>query len=151
MSAPAAERPPLFVYGTLMFAEVLTVLLDRVPRIEPAVVAGWRAASLPGRRYPGLVPDPAARTSGRLLLGLAEAEMAVLDAFEGALYEVGPLVLVDGRAVSAYLWRDLSVASTSVWDPGVFAESHLECYARRCVAWRAGLTPGQVRQPGQVQ
>ncbi|MCM3886952.1 gamma-glutamylcyclotransferase family protein [Frankia sp. R82] len=143
MFAPAGDRRPLFVYGTLMFPAVLTVLLARVPRMEPVAVSAWRAACLLQRPYPGLVPDPGARTCGQLLLGLDDAEVAILDAFEGPAYEVGPLVLTDGRAAFAYLWRDLTQVSTQLWDPQVFAERHLVDYARRCAHWRARFAAGR--------
>lgn len=45
----------LFAYGTLMFPEVLQVLLGRVPDVVSATVAGWRVARLPGRIYPVMV------------------------------------------------------------------------------------------------
>ncbi|CAO5175793.1 putative gamma-glutamylcyclotransferase [Frankia sp. AiPs1] len=140
MTRPVEGHRPLFVYGTLMFPEVLAILLGRVPRMERAAVAGWRAAGLRDRLYPGLVPDPASQTSGQVLLGLDTAQTGVLDAFEGVAYEVGPLVLTDGRAVFAYLWKDLAEVTAQVWDPQAFSERHLDDYARRCAIWHARFT-----------
>jgi hypothetical protein len=134
-----------------MFPEVLTVLLGRVPALEPASAPGWRAAALRDRIYPGLVrPGPpggaagetvfAAVATGRVLLGLDAGERAVLDAFEGAAYEAGPLVLADGRAALAYHWLDPAAVTDQDWDAGAFAEEHLARYARRCATWRARMS-----------
>ena len=63
------EPDALFVYGTLMFPEVLEVLLGRTPEMAPAALDGWRAAALADRVYPGLVaatrglPDGGNRTT----------------------------------------------------------------------------------------
>ncbi|WP_250292550.1 gamma-glutamylcyclotransferase, partial [Frankia sp. CiP1_Cm_nod1] len=52
---PGVGPSELFVYGTLCFPEVARALLGRLPCSRPAAAAGWRAAALPGRAYPGLV------------------------------------------------------------------------------------------------
>ncbi|WP_462185671.1 MULTISPECIES: gamma-glutamylcyclotransferase family protein [unclassified Frankia] len=145
MSSAEAERAvPLFVYGTLLFPEVVRALIGRVPQAGPATVTGWRAARLRDRLYPGLVPTaeadgPDRATAGLVLLGLAPRERAILDAFEGEAYEARPLVLADGLPAMAYLWRDLAEAMPENWDARVFADRHLTDYALRCVTWRAGL------------
>ncbi|WP_261570896.1 gamma-glutamylcyclotransferase family protein, partial [Frankia gtarii] len=52
---PDGPGPLLFVYGTLMFPEVVSTLIGRVPPMESAAAPGWRAARLRDRLYPGLV------------------------------------------------------------------------------------------------
>ncbi|ONH29899.1 gamma-glutamylcyclotransferase family protein [Pseudofrankia asymbiotica] len=88
MGVPVGERAglALFAYGTLMFGDIVEALLGRRPAFTAAAVAGWRAARLPGRVYPGLVPAAGRRASGLLLSGLSAAEWALLDAFEGDAY-----------------------------------------------------------------
>ncbi len=142
MARAARSEADLFVYGTLMFPEVLSTLIGRVPALEPAHARGWRPAPLRGRVYPGLVrgkgDDPAA--AGRVLRGLTAEERAIFDAFEGAAYDAGPLVLGDGRAAVAYRWLDPAEVLAGTWDAGRFAERDLDSYVRRCAAWRARLT-----------
>ncbi|WP_035921131.1 gamma-glutamylcyclotransferase family protein [Frankia sp. QA3] len=152
MSRSAAERRPpvpadgpgplLFVYGTLMFPEVVSTLIGRVPPMESAAAPGWRAARLRDRLYPGLVRRVArdeAPAAGRVLVGLDPRERAVLDAFEGSAYEAGPLVLADGRPAAAYLWLDVAEVTAEDWDARAFADRHLGDYVQRCAAWRARL------------
>ncbi|GAA2435489.1 gamma-glutamylcyclotransferase family protein [Streptomyces macrosporus] len=135
---PTAAADPLFVYGTLRFPEVLRALLGRVPARTPADVAGWRAAPLEGRLYPGLVPAEETVT-GLLLEDLTPAEWRVLDAFEGDEYDRRRLALTDGRHCCAYVWSAGRVLP-GTWSVEDFAERHLADFVLRC----ASLVPGPV-------
>ena len=131
METPLAhEDAPLFVYGTLCFEEVLRALLGRAPRGEPASVAGWRAAALAGRPYPGLVPARGGVARGRVLSGLTPGEFAVLDRFEGAEYEMRVLALGAGRVARTYVWRGGDVLPGD-WSPDAYASRVLAAYGRR--------------------
>jgi gamma-glutamylcyclotransferase (GGCT)/AIG2-like uncharacterized protein YtfP len=124
------EDTPLFVYGTLCFEEVLRALLGRVPRGEPGSVAGWRAAALARRPYPGLVPAPGGAARGRLLFGLTSGECGVLDSFEGCEYVMRGVALADGRGARTYVWRDAGGRDVLAedWDPGEYAARVIAAY-----------------------
>lgn len=128
----------LFVYGTLRFPPVLQALLGRVPALSDAELPGWRAAALPGRTYPGLVPGAGAR--GVVLDGLTEEEWAVLDAFEGSGYIRSEVVLADGRTAWTYIWLDTEGVLASDWAAADFARTELSAYVEGCRAWRRGLS-----------
>jgi hypothetical protein len=66
----SGEDDRLFAYGSLMFDEVLTALIGRLPNRTPAVAPGWRVIALPERVYPGLVQDAEAQAPGILIDGL---------------------------------------------------------------------------------
>jgi gamma-glutamylcyclotransferase (GGCT)/AIG2-like uncharacterized protein YtfP len=132
-----AEERALFVYGTLMFPEVLRALLGRVPESVPAAVAGWRAARLPGHVYPVLVPAGAGTARGLLLTGLTAAEWRVLDEYEGPMYDLRPVALTDGRRGWAYVGADPAAASAEDWDADRFAAEHLSAYLGQCTGWAA--------------
>ena len=150
---PADERAgyPLFAYGTLMFGEVLDGLIGRRPPVTAAVLPGWRAARLPGRVYPGLVPAPGGQAGGLLVTGLNADEWAVFDAFEGDPYLLREVALGSPppparpatpgaadqpvRTVLTYAWRDLDDVEDDDWDPGWFAAHRLGRYAARLRAW----------------
>ncbi|MGW0249487.1 gamma-glutamylcyclotransferase family protein [Nocardia goodfellowii] len=127
------EGDTLFVYGTLQFPEVLTVLLGRCPELVPAELPGWRVAALPGRVYPGLVREPGALARGMLLCGLEPAEWLVLDSFEDDEYDLRPVVL-DGRAAWTYVWT--AAASPDHWYAAAFAATHLADFLPHCAQWR---------------
>ncbi|HEX2313221.1 MAG TPA: gamma-glutamylcyclotransferase family protein [Thermomonospora sp.] len=124
----------LFVYGTLRFPEVLSILLGRVPELEPATAAGWRVKALPGAVYPGLVPDPDAVAEGLLMTGLSEDERRLLDAYEGEEYEPRLLRLDGGREGWAYVWRHETAPHD--WDIARFARRDLAAYLAGCRVWR---------------
>jgi gamma-glutamylcyclotransferase (GGCT)/AIG2-like uncharacterized protein YtfP len=130
-----AEPEALFVYGTLQFPDVLRALIGRVPEHEPAAVAGWRAAVLPGRVYPGLV-SAAATVHGVLLSGLTSAEWRILDAFEGPGYDRQPVLLLDGRSAWAYIYPLEAEVGDDDWSSAAFAARHLPAYVERCAVWR---------------
>lgn len=128
----------LFVYGTLRFPDVLRALLGRVPDLTPATARGWRVAALLGRRYPGLVAEPDGRAAGLLVTGLTADEQRILDAFEGALYDLRRLPLDGGRHGWAYVWTADADVAAHAWDPEHFAEQDLSAYVGRCAGWRDG-------------
>ncbi|MGV9818529.1 gamma-glutamylcyclotransferase family protein [Nocardia xishanensis] len=160
----SAAEHALFVYGTLQFPEVLRELLGRCPDLAPAELAGWRAAALPGRVYPGLVQDGRATVRGVLLSGLTAGEWAVLDAFEDDEYDLRAVVF-DGEPVGAggsgslrarpgnsggtvcvppgvvwtYVWT--ADAMSVEWRAEAFAAEHLSAFAVRCAGWRRTLDP----------
>ena len=125
----------LFVYGSLLFPEVMRVLLGRVPDSTPATVAGWRVAALPGRVYPCLVPAEAL-ARGQVVSGLKPAEWRTLDAFEDTVYDLRRLTLTDGRDAWAYVCTSPSDALPHDWDFQTFERDHLTDYLKRCSAWR---------------
>jgi gamma-glutamylcyclotransferase (GGCT)/AIG2-like uncharacterized protein YtfP len=131
VGGPAA----LFAYGTLRFPEVLAVLLDRVPAHTQGTAAGWRAAALAGRVYPGLVRAEG-EVTGMLITGLTPDELRLIDEYESGPYELHILTLNDGRDGWAYAWSDDAVVLPDDWSPAAFADLHLADFAAKCRAWR---------------
>lgn len=127
----------LFAYGTLRFPAVLHALLGRVPPLSAASLAGWRAAALPGRIYPGLVPGAAAR--GVAIDGVRAGEWDVLDAFEGTEYERREVTLDDGRTAWTYVWIAADAPAPHDWDPARFEREDLATYVHRCRRWRSAF------------
>jgi gamma-glutamylcyclotransferase (GGCT)/AIG2-like uncharacterized protein YtfP len=126
----------LFVYGTLQFPPVLGAVIGRVPAMVPATLSGWRAAALPGRVYPGLVPAAGGRAVGQVLSALTAGDWARLDHFEGDAYDRRELPLDGGGRAWAYVWQDAAGAAAHDWDPARFAAIHLGDYVIGCAEWR---------------
>ncbi|WP_433710105.1 gamma-glutamylcyclotransferase family protein [Nocardia sp. CA-084685] len=129
-----AHDDRLFVYGTLQFPEVLIELIGRCPDSVAAELTGWRAAALPGRVYPGLVPAAGAVAQGVVLSGLDAGEWAVLDAFEDDEYElrqVGP-----GPVASTWTYVWTSAVAQNDWCAQRFAAEHLDLFVAGCAEWR---------------
>ncbi len=125
----------LFVYGSLLFPEVLRALLGRVPNRVPASAPGWRVAALPGCVYPGLVRGPGTAT-GLVMTDLAQREWQVLDAFEGELYQLRCLSLSNDRRGWAYVSEGVTQPSANDWDATLFSEREPGAYVEGCIAWR---------------
>lgn len=142
--------PGLFVYGSLTFAEVLGLVLGRVPAHRPARAVGWRAAALRDRPFPGLVaagepgsdrPGPGGAqavgaVTGLLLTDLTERERAAADAFEGPMYTLAPIGLDDGTPAVTYACTDRSLVLPYDWDALRF-RGELPSYLERCRDWLA--------------
>lgn len=81
-----SNGPGLFVYGTLMDADVRTMVIGRPlepAQIRPARLKNMRRVYIAGRLYPMVVPRRGAEVEGLLLSGLSQEDFVRLDAFEG--------------------------------------------------------------------
>lgn len=125
----------LFVYGSLLFPEVLEVLIGRVPESTPASAQGWRAAALPGRPYPALVRAEAI-ARGRVISDLGGPEWQIIEAFEDPVYELRRLDLTDGRQGWTYVCSSEDDVLPQEWDVKAFEAHDLPAYLDRCIAWR---------------
>jgi gamma-glutamylcyclotransferase (GGCT)/AIG2-like uncharacterized protein YtfP len=98
----------LFVYGTLMVAEVMRRVSGFDQAGDVAVLHGHRRRVLSGELYPAIVPWPDCRVEGLLYRGLEPGQLAALDAFEGAMYRRVPVDVViraDRFSAETYLLR----------------------------------------------
>ncbi|MCR9054327.1 MAG: gamma-glutamylcyclotransferase family protein [Phaeodactylibacter xiamenensis] len=133
-----SEMRPLFVYGTLLFPEILRLLLGRLPGSSEAVLHGYHRFSIHDgadiRPYPAVFPRAASEVRGLLLYGLSPKEHTVLDAYEGEDYvKTAVSVLQDDQRVEAsvYIWRaDKRGQLRGVWDPEQFMRQHLGAYLK---------------------
>jgi gamma-glutamylcyclotransferase (GGCT)/AIG2-like uncharacterized protein YtfP len=131
----SAEINKLFVYGTLILDDVVSTLIDRIPRYQDATAPGWRVVSLPQRVYPGLVPGPG-EVNGKVFTDLTDAEWTTLDAFEDPAYTlvaVRVLLPLETRAL-AYIWRGEHI--NQPWSTATFGRDQLADYLDRCRRWR---------------
>ncbi len=119
----------IFCYGTLMFPAVRDALLGkRQLGAQPALLRGWACRRLVRASYPGLVEDAGSLTRGVLLSGLSDADMRILDSYEGDTYvrrflpvEIGHSVEPGPLPVRAHVY--------------VIAPSALHCVTK--TLWRA--------------
>ena len=136
LSAVWAEPAPLFVYGSLLFPEVMRTLIGRDPERTPAAIKGWSIVAIPGKLYPGLVPDDGLVAAGHLITDLAEHEWRVLDAFESDFYELRSVMTQDQTTAWVYALNDGGDGFSDPWDSTKFAQDSLEQYLHSCSRWR---------------
>jgi gamma-glutamylcyclotransferase (GGCT)/AIG2-like uncharacterized protein YtfP len=112
---------PLFVYGTLRDADVVSVVLGRtldVCALERATALGHLTVYYPGQTYPALLAKPDSSAEGLLFRHLSARDIALLDTFEGDEYRRGSiLVQIEGEALGAlcYLPTRPIAADARVW------------------------------------
>ncbi len=81
------KKYTLFVYGTLMWPQVLRTLTGSSWVTEDAVLIGFKRCRIKGAVYPGIKKDSTSSVKGKVVRGLGEKEILILDQFEGDAYE----------------------------------------------------------------
>ncbi|CAB79849.1 AIG2-like protein [Arabidopsis thaliana] len=112
----------LFVYGSLQEPEVVYVLLNRVPDHVSAVLSGL--FRLKGRVYPTILPDGTGKVNGKVLKGITDDELKMLDEFEDVEYDrkTVEVMLTDTSEklqVETYVWKNKD-------DPDLYGEWDFE-------------------------
>jgi gamma-glutamylcyclotransferase (GGCT)/AIG2-like uncharacterized protein YtfP len=138
MSTPPVS---LFAYGTLQLPDVLHAVVGRRWQGEPALLVGYSRYRVRGKPYPAIVAEPAGNVAGLLYGGVAAEELALLDSYEGELYErLTVNVRVGGAANPAVVYvlgeQHRSLLSGDAWDLGEFAREHLTGYLQRIALTR---------------
>ncbi|XP_042444921.1 AIG2-like protein D isoform X2 [Zingiber officinale] len=118
----------VFVYDTLMDDQVVQALLKHVPPSSSAVLNHYHRYSIKGRVYPAILPVETKKVTGKVLFGITNVELDVLDAFEDIEYErrvveVSLLDKTEKLLVNAYVWSDKN-------DPNLYSEWDFEEWKR---------------------
>ncbi|KAK4853761.1 hypothetical protein QYF36_014123 [Acer negundo] len=101
----------VFVYGSLLADDVVRVLLKRVPESSSAVLNNYHRFSIKDRVYPAILPVLSKTVTGKVLLGITDPELHILDVFEDVEYkrttvDVSLLDNADKLQAQAYVWAD---------------------------------------------
>ncbi|XP_022756296.1 AIG2-like protein D [Durio zibethinus] len=128
MSGSAAAVHNVFVYGSLLADDVVRVLLNRIPPSSAALLTGFHRFSIKGRVYPAILPVQNDQVIGKVLLGITDTELHILDEFEDVEYqktqvEVSLLESSDKLKAHAYVWNNAN-------DPNLFGDWNFEEWAR---------------------
>lgn len=136
----------LFVYGTLMDADVRTLVIGRAleaAQIAPAVLKHMRRVYIAGRVYPMVIPRRGDSVEGLLLSGLSAEDYARLDAFEGGDYaRERQAVWPAGAAepVNAWFYRTRGIgprATARLWELEPWRTREKALFLREARAWTA--------------
>jgi gamma-glutamylcyclotransferase (GGCT)/AIG2-like uncharacterized protein YtfP len=133
----------VFVYGTLQFDDVVEAVTGRRFEGVKASLEDYGRRRVRDRRYPGVFPEPGSRTEGVLYRGVDAAALALLDLFEGDLYDrVALQVCVDEGPAGAQTWssawtyvvapRHRALLSDELWDAEAFLREHGAAYLAAC-------------------
>ena len=126
----------LFVYGSLMFDQVLTGLVQgRYEKVD-AELRGYARLQVRGELYPGLVRATRGRVQGAVLTGVTADDLQRLDLFEGHYYKrIAVRVYMQGTIISAqtYVFRQRyrRLLSSSEWQPVQFKQRYLQRFLKQ--------------------
>jgi gamma-glutamylcyclotransferase (GGCT)/AIG2-like uncharacterized protein YtfP len=114
----------VFTYGSLMFSQVWRHVVRGHYASISGVAIGVRRGAVPNEEYPGCTRVANAHTQGRAYFNVDAADLARLDAFEGAHYwRESVLVKSDeGQTFPAwiYLYKFADVLTQTDWSPERF-------------------------------
>ena len=114
----------VFTYGSLMFPEVWGRVVRGNYRSTAACLDGHARFEIVGETYPGMVDRPGNSVDGVLYFDVSPADIAALDAFEGAEYrrDTVRVALPSGEMVDAgtYIYLLPQKLSESPWMPEAF-------------------------------
>lgn len=132
-----APMHSVFVYGTLMFPNVISAVLGRevtAKELTNATLQNHRRIAVQNEAYPTAIAAMGYRIAGKLLQGVTETEMRLLDAYEGETYaRVAVSVVTDTGDHDVFTYLDTHETVPSAlrdWDPEHFENTQMQSYLR---------------------
>jgi gamma-glutamylcyclotransferase (GGCT)/AIG2-like uncharacterized protein YtfP len=132
----------LFTYGSLMYPQVWSRVMQRLHASRPATLAGYSRRQLPGEVHPAMIPSgPDSTIEGVLYADLTPDELARLDRFEdeGIDYKrISVTVETASGQVDAftYMYMHPDRVSAAPWDPTDFETAGLQHFLNNYVRQR---------------
>jgi len=125
----------VFTYGSLMFAEVWTRVVEGRYRSVDGVLHDHARFAVVAQDYPGMIHAAGASVKGVVYLDVDAADVERLDRFEGDDYrrDVVSVVCSDDvpRSCSTYIYLPSDRLAGTPWEPTAFAmERFLTTYCR---------------------
>jgi gamma-glutamylcyclotransferase (GGCT)/AIG2-like uncharacterized protein YtfP len=132
----------LFVYGTLMWPEIMAEVIGRKMDGRPAVLHDVRRFRVKDQVYPSLVTDPGFTVEGVVYTGLSDAELAALDRFEGPEYDRREVTVQCGAerlSAGVYFTSEagMKLLEPDEWTPEDLPPDNLRCFRSSYKGWRA--------------
>lgn len=124
----------LFVYGSLLFPDLVTALTGKHFRSVPATLAGYRRFRVKDCDYPAMIETPGAKVEGQIIENVDEKSMHILSFFEGDEYaQQQVIVYLSDKKLQAttFVWTaDLALLEDTDWDKDVFEKGALPFYLK---------------------
>uniref|UniRef100_A0ACD5ZCH8 Uncharacterized protein n=1 Tax=Avena sativa TaxID=4498 RepID=A0ACD5ZCH8_AVESA len=141
----AAGAHSVFVYGSLMADEVVSAILNRVPASSPALLTDHHRFSVKGRVYPAILPVESKKVAGRVIMGISDAELVVLDAFEDYEYvrrrvQISLADTAETMLADTYIWSDAKDPDLyGEWDFEEWKKLHMKDFLTMTLGFMSGL------------
>ncbi|TVU07711.1 hypothetical protein EJB05_41077 [Eragrostis curvula] len=134
----------VFVYGSLMAEEVVRAILKRVPPAAPATLPNYHRFSIKERIYPAILPVENKKVAGKVITGVTDHELRILDAFEDVEYTRTrvEISLTDSSETMAdtYVWSDAEDPNLyGEWDFEEWKKLHMKDFLAMTLGFMHGL------------
>ncbi|KAM0915330.1 hypothetical protein ACQ4PT_010935 [Festuca glaucescens] len=135
----------VFVYGSLMADEVVSAILNRVPASCPALLTDYHRFCVKDRIYPAILPVERKKVAGRVIMGISDAELIVLDAFEDYEYvrrrvQISLTDTSDTMLADTYVWSDAKDPDLyGEWDFEEWKKLHMKDFLTMTLGFVQGL------------
>jgi len=124
----------LFVYGTLLFPEVIQNITGRLFKSSSAKLAGYKRLGILGCDYPAIIEKENALTQGELLFAVDEESMRKIEAFEGDEYVKRKLTVISDKKefeAIVFIWAsDAKMLTECDWNIAEFNRKYLGNYLK---------------------
>lgn len=127
----------VFVYGTLLFPEILKGLTGRTFLTRNAELKNYKRMQVSGADYPAIVKAEGEGVKGKLLLNVDARSAELLRFYEGDDYCCQKLEVTIGLKplkASVFVWKDsTSLLSDTDWNIDHFRQNFLNDYLKYVV------------------
>lgn len=122
----------LFVYGSLLFTEMLEALTGKKFKTEPAILRNYRRFSVLDQDYPAIVKMSNSFVAGKIVFDVDDRSLDVISFFEGDEYELKKVNAESENkslVAFAFCWKhDLKHLDNKEWDMENFRSESLSFY-----------------------
>ena len=127
----------LFIYGTLLFPEILEGITNKALQTIPGKLRGYKRCKVFGCDYPAIIPDPNSMVEGKLVINLDNHSMNIITFFEGEDYRKSTVIIQAGNQevpATAFTWNgDFYRLEKEDWNKKLFEQYSLQYYAAKII------------------
>lgn len=127
----------LFVYGTLLFPEIIEGLTQTRFKSQSAVLENYKRCNVIGCDFPAVIRDEGSSVEGKILFDVTNEALELLTFFEGDDFKkIDTQVQVDGNIVDAfvYVWNsENGFLDETDWQIEAFEQESLQFYKEHVV------------------
>ncbi|KQK17418.1 AIG2-like protein D [Brachypodium distachyon] len=144
-AAAAGGAHTVFVYGSLMTDEVVSAIINRVPPSSPALLLDHHRFNVKGRIYPAILPVESKKVAGKVIMGVTDAELILLDAFEDFEYvrrrvQISLTDTSETMLADTYVWSDADDPDLyGEWDFEEWKKLHMKDFLTMTLGFMNGL------------
>ena len=126
----------IFVYGSLMFDEVWDSLVKGKFQKSDGQLQGFQRFSIHGEYYPAIVRKNDSHVKGKIISGLSNKHMNILDDFEGHYYQRSKVKVWQGSTnpmlCDAYIFKGKyhHRLSRKEWNPENFHKHQIKLFMK---------------------